>query len=412
MLCPFLNGRGGPHAVMRSMSLCERPFHKIRLCDTLRNSCYNYDNAKAMKKMFTIFLIGLVALAAVVFFTVTLAFNGKDHSEYDMPRHSATGTRTSESAEHEAAARLIVSGMAELPQMSRKELMLLIRKQLDERGEAFHISSEIRSVNADGVKAEWVIAPNADPSRRLLYIHGGGYMMGSPKSHRLITSRLSEISNSAVLSIDYRLMPENSRMAGIEDCQTAYVWLLKNGPDGRSSADILIVAGDSSGGNLALAIIAWARDSGLRAANAVVALSPQTDATLASPSLVKNIDTDVMQGRSFGPIAKAPKVFSLGLGFLMNKINPSDPIVSPLLGDLSNLPPTLLQASEAEMFLDDAVRYVNKANAHGSISVLQTWPFVMHVWHAFQVPEADEAFAEIEKFLAAHTTRVSVKTHE
>lgn len=114
-----------------------------------------------------------------------------------------------------------------------------------------------------------------------------------------------------------------------------------------------------------------------------------------------------MQGSSFGPIAKAPKVFSLAISLLMNRINPSNPLVSPLLGDLSNLPPTLVHVSAAEMFLDDAVRYVNKANAYGSHAVLQVWPIVMHVWHAFQVPEADEAFAEIGKFLAAHAASAS-----
>ena len=100
---------------------------------------------------------------------------------------------------------------------------------------------------------------------------------------------------------------------------------------------------------------------------------------------------------------RAPKVLSLWITFLIHRINPSRPLVSPLLGDLSNLPPTLLQVSEAEMFLDDAVRYANKAKAHGSQVVLQTWPHVMHVWHAFEVPEADEAFVEVERFLAIHT---------
>jgi len=355
-----------------------------------------------MKKVILIILASLVVLVTATFLTITFLFSGPDHSQYDLPRHELTGTRSRESDEHQITARFIASGISAAPQVSRREPIHRMRKQLDERGAAVAISSEIRPVSANGVDAEWVIAPNAKSNRRLLYLHGGGYVMGSAKSHRPITSRLSEISNSAVLAINYRLMPENSRMAGIEDCRTAYAWLFENGPEGRSKANTLIVAGDSSGGNLALSTVAWARDAGLRAANAVVTLSPQTDATLASPSLVKNIDTDVMQGASFGPFVKAPKVFSLGIGFLMNRINPSDPLVSPLFGDLSNLPPTLLQVSVAEMFLDDAVRYVNKANAHGSHAVLQTWPFVMHGWQTFQVPEAEEAFVEIEKFLAAN----------
>ena len=125
-------------------------------------------------------------------------------------------------------------------------------------------------------------------------------MPGSPKSHRPITSRLSEIFGSAVLCVDYRLMPEHSRMAGIEDCRMAYSWIFDHGPEGAAPAESVVVAGDSSGGNLALSTIAWARDSGLRAADAVVVLSPQTDFTLASPSLKRNIDTDVTQGKSFG----------------------------------------------------------------------------------------------------------------
>lgn len=349
-------------------------------------------------------LIGTVTLLVVAWLIAAIAFNSKDHSEYDSPRHAPTSTRTSESTEHKAAAQAIADGLAKPPAAKRKELLHMMRKYLDERGEGAQINSDVHAVDAGGVIAEWVIAPNANSARRLLYVHGGGYVMGSPKSHRPITSRLSEISNAAVLSIDYRLMPEHSRVAGIEDCRTVYQWVLDNGPDGPAPVETLVVAGDSSGGNLALTTIAWARDSGLRSANAVVALCPQTDATLASPSLKRNIDTDIMQGRSFGPVVRAPKVFSLWVTFLMHRINPRSPLMSPLLGDLSNLPPTLLQASEAEMFLDDSIRYANKADAHGSIAVVQIWPFVMHVWHAFQVPEADEAFVEIEKFLATHAT--------
>lgn len=357
--------------------------------------------------MISIIAMGIVALVVVIFLIITFTFNSSDHSEYDLPKHPTTGTFTSESAEHAAVAKLVTAGMAKQPKLGRKEQLYLMRQQMDERGAALQINSEIRPVVADGVPAEWVIAPNADPNRRLLYIHGGAYMVGSPKSHRWITSRLSEISNAVVLAIDFRLLPENTRMAGIEDCRRAYSWVLENGPDGQSGADTLIVAGDSSGGNLALSIAAWARDAGQRAADAIVVMSPQTDLTLASPSLVNNIETDVMQGASFGPIVKAPRVISLGFSFLMHRINPNNPVVSPLLGDLSNLPPTLIQVSEAEMFLDDAVRYVNKANKQGSNAKLQTWPFVMHVWHAFQVPEADEAFSEIEKFLITHTQEAS-----
>lgn len=355
--------------------------------------------------MLLMLLSVLLTLVIILWLVAVLVFDSKDHREYDSPRPASAVAHDHESTEHKAAVRDITAGLAAPPPAAGKELLSIMRKQMDERGEATRIVVEVRPVDAGGVDAEWVIAANASPGRRLLYIHGGAYVMGSARSHRPITSRLSEISSSAVLSVNYRLMPENSRMAGIEDCRIAYAWVLENGPDAPGAAETLIVAGDSSGGNLALTTVAWARDSGLPAASAVVALSPQTDATLASPSLRGNTDTDVMQGKSFGPVVRAPRAISLWLMFLMHRANPSDPQISPLLGDLSNLPPTLLQASEAEMFLDDAVRYANKATSHGSHAVLQTWPSAMHVWHAFDVPEADEAFLEIERFLSAHAAR-------
>ena len=351
-------------------------------------------------------LLALLSVAVVLFAVAWLisatSLTGADHSQYDQPRPASTATSSTESKDHAAASEAIAKGWAEPPSAKGKDMLQLMRDALNERGASAKIRADVREVDANGLKAEWVLAPNAKPSRRLLYIHGGGYVMGSPRSHRPVTSQLSEVSGSVVLAIDYRLMPENSRMAGIEDCRLAYDWLLANGPDGSLAAETLIVAGDSSGGNFALTTVAWARDTTRRLPDAVVALCPQTDVTLSSPSLVKNAATDVMQGKSFGPVVTAPKVFSMWGTFLMHKLNPSSPLMSPLLGDLSQLPPTLLQASESEMFLDDAIRYANKANAQGSIAEVQTWPKTMHVWHAFDVPEADEAFERIREFIEKH----------
>lgn len=358
----------------------------------------------------TLIVVGL--LIGLLWLGILLVFQGNDHRCYDLPRPVVKGTGDCESAEQKAIVQHMLDDRAATPKMSRKKLLERLRTQMDDSGTAFVVSSKIRPVVVDGVNAEWVMAANADPDRRVLYIHGGAYMMGSPKSHRLITSRLSEIANAAVLAIDYRLMPENRRMAGIDDCQNAYRWVLENGPDGRSDADVFIVAGDSAGGNLALSTIAWARDVQLRPADAVVVFSPQTDLTLASPSLHSNIDTDILLGTSFGPIVNARKVIALSSSFLMNRINPSNALVSPLLGDLSGLPPTLVQASEAEMLLDDSVRYANKANAQGSTAIIQTWPFTLHVWQAFQTPEADEAFAAVEEFLSTRTMNIPSKADD
>ena len=231
--------------------------------------------------------------------------------------------------------------------------------------------------------------------------------MGCPRCHRVITTTLSRIANASVLAIEYRLMPENNRVASIEDCQTAYKWVLENGPDGKTGApSSFFIAGDSAGGNLSLMTIAWARDLGLPAVNAAVALSPLTDSTFSSPSMRSNIATDHMLGPSLGSITKMPSTIRAWLGLMLGRIRPNDPRVSPIFGDLSGLPPTLVQASEAEVLLDDSRRWVNKAQDAGTDATLQTWPHVLHVWHIFgdEMPEAKEAFENIGLFLRRHVT--------
>ena len=347
-------------------------------------------------------VFGILLCVLVLPFGILLFFSGGDHSQYDHPRPNPVTSELEESAAHKNLTNLIQDERANSPKLGRKEMLAHMRLQMDDRGLAHQIDAQIKSVHADDVRGEWVVSPNSDQNRRMLYIHGGAYMVGSPRSHRLIAARMSHATNAAVFVVECRLLPEHNRMAGIEDCRNAYLWMLGNGPNGPSNAEALIVAGDSSGGNIALSLLAWARNTRQRVADLAVVFSPQTDLTLASPSLISNTPTDVMQGGSFGSIVKAPKIIRLGFSFLMHRINPKSPMVSPLLGNLNDLPPTLLQASNTEMFLDDAIRYANKANAQGSSVTLQVWPFALHVWQAFQIPEADEAFEEVSSFVAKH----------
>ena len=259
---------------------------------------------------------------------------------------------------------------------------------------------EILATDEAGVPAEWVMAPNASPERRLLFIHGGAFYVGSPKSHRPITAQLSRRARACVLAIDYRLMPEHTRMDGIVDCQSAYRFILDHGPPGQTPLDHLWVAGDSAGGNLALMTIAWARDNGLRSASGAIAFSPSTDATLASPTLRQNRRTDLMLGPALGPVVRLPRFLLLWGALLATRINPKNPIVSPLLGNLHGLPPVLVQASENEMLLGDSRRYAHKAAHEGTQAKLQTWPEMVHVWQLFDqiLPEAVEALEAVEQF--------------
>jgi monoterpene epsilon-lactone hydrolase len=343
----------------------------------------------------------LLLLAALVAITV-FHLRGPDLSQFDSPLGQRFPGGPEPSEEHDAVIASLAVNSGTIQRASRRQRLGLMREYMDNISAGLELASTITPVDASGVPAEWVVAPGADPSRRVLYIHGGAFMMGSPLSHRNVTNRFSEVSGAAVLAIDYRLMPENRRMDGIEDSRRAYSWLLANGPEGPGPANKIYIGGDSAGGNLTLGLIAWARDQAIRQPDAAVALSPATDSTLTSPTLKLNMGSDAMLGPMFRDLAKVPVALLLWFGWLQARIAPSSPLVSPVFGDLSGLPPTLVQASEAEILYGDAVRYVNRAVAAGSPARLQSWPHMVHVWQFFypRLREAGEAWDEIGKFIA------------
>jgi len=356
--------------------------------------------------LFTLLVIFLVWLGLGYWFR-----RGEDLSGFDHPPGSEAGERFSNpsgpSAEHGQAVAEIRELGGQLDGLSRSERLQFTRDFMEAVPQGKSFSCEFVTVDAGGVPAEWVLAPGVDGSRRVLYIHGGAFIAGSPNSHRTITSKFSEVAGAAVLAIDYRLMPENRRMEGIEDCRKAYRWILDNGPAEKGPPSALFMGGDSAGGNLSLVMSSWIRDQGLRAPDAVIALSPLTDSTYSSPSIRTNLATDVMLGPLFGVLNRIPRPVLAWMFVLMNRIKPSNPLVSPVFGDLSRLPPTLVQVSEDEMLLDDARRYVNKARAAGSPVSLQSWAGLLHVWQIFypDVPEAREAWDQIDEFLQRAQSR-------
>jgi len=349
----------------------------------------------------TAFFVPIAAALGLWAFT-RFYLAGEDLSRFDRAPGSAAALPREPSVEHYEVLELLKQLPSRRGGGSRRRRIAAMRAAFDQMGDRTDLEGiRIEQVNAGGVAAEWVLADRADPDRRLLYLHGGAFAMGSPRSHRAITTRLSRIAGASVLAIDYRLMPENRRLDSLADCQTAYRWILENGPAGPAPLRTLFVAGDSAGGNLTLAVIAWARDTGLRAADAAVALSPATDSTLSGPSILANLDSDHMLAPVARPLTRLPRALVLWLAWLVSRVRPCDPRVSPAHGELANLPPTLVHASEAEILLDDARRYVNKATAAGSEATLETWPHVVHVWHIFErfLPEAQEAFEHIARFL-------------
>lgn len=255
------------------------------------------------------------------------------------------------------------------------------------------VDASVVMVDAAGVPAEWVVAENANPDHRLIYIHGGSWVSGSPKGYRGLTSRLSRATGCAVLSVDYRLAPENPFPAGLHDCCDAYEWMLGNGPEGAAVADKAVICGDSAGGNLALSSTLRLQDLGVRKADAVVSLSPAVDFQAVSPSIKTRADRD--------PIIH-PAIFdALQMMYLPKGQSITDPYVSPLHGDLSDFPPLLLQVGDAEVLLDESTRMAEKAKLQGCDVTLEVWDEMPHVFQGFApfLPEATQAIDAIGRFV-------------
>lgn len=340
----------------------------------------------------------LLALAFIVGSVVILRGDRLDYLDSNVVPEPAGEP----SEPHHTVVASMKEFSASSDKLKGKARLQSIRDYMDGMHDDKTFESTFTTVNDGSVRGEWVVSPGVDTRRRILYLHGGAFMMGSPRSHRSITDRFSRVANAAVFALDYRLLPEHRRLEGIADCQLGYRWILQNGPDGAAPADFLVVSGDSAGGNLTLMTIAWARDMGLRPADAAVALSPSTDVTLTSPSMTSNIPSDPMLGPAFGKLLRFPAILLWWMTLFSSRMLPKDPRNSPLRGDLSGLPPILVQASEAEMLLDDARRYVSKARSQGSDATLQCWPHMVHVWQIFtpELPEANDAFNRIGEFLS------------
>lgn len=340
-----------------------------------------------------------LVLFVVAFFLFSfLILRGEDLSYLDQPLPERGVKPPSD------ALRAVHAKLGEFAGQSHggfRERIQVARDVMDDMGREKTYESEFQPLQTADIHGEWVLAPGHQSDRRILYIHGGAFFAGSPLSHRPITDRLARLTGCAVLALDYRLVPEHRRIDGIEDCRRAYRWLLDNGPAGRESAAFMVVAGDSAGGNLTLSLLAWLRDQNLRQADAGVALSPATDSVLDAPSLRAHVSSDPMLGPAFGPLAKVPTLLLLWFTWFTARIMPSDPRISPLRGSLAGLPPILVQASDSEMLLDDARRYVAKAQAAESPVILQTWPDTVHVWQIFtpELEEAEEAYGRINEFL-------------
>jgi len=247
----------------------------------------------------------------------------------------------------------------------------------------------LQKISLGGVPAERLMPGNANARRAILYIHGGGFVGGSPSNHRALTWRLAEQLGCTVFAIDYRLAPENPFPAGLNDCVTAYRELLKSGYEPHG----LAVGGDSAGGNLSLALALNLKRLGVEQPAALVAISPATDLAGSLPSHSANARSDAMfDMKMFGSLTP---LYCPGQ-------DAANPLISPLRGDTKGLPPTLIQCSQDEMLRDDGVLMAEKLKSAGVDVRLEVWPRVFHAWPimADVIPEAREAIKNIVEFVA------------
>jgi phosphinothricin tripeptide acetyl hydrolase len=265
------------------------------------------------------------------------------------------------------------------------------RESFVKLGRKFGISAQCkaRTVSAGGVPAEWITAPGSDEKRVVLYLHGGGYVIGSVEAYRGHASRIAEACKCAVLLVEYRQGPEDPFPAALEDAVSSYRWLLTQG----LAPSRIAIAGDSAGGGLTVATLVSLRDQGVALPQAGVCLSPWIDLECESRSMRELAGSDRVT---------APREYLLQMArSYLGGADPRTPLASPLYADLSKLPRLLIQVGTAEILLDDSRRLAERARAAGVSVKLEEWDDMPHIWQFFApvLSEGRDALAKIAGFL-------------
>ena len=272
-----------------------------------------------------------------------------------------------------------------------------MREGLEQLGSMVKLPKDVKSesVDVDGIPAVWISAPNALNDLVILYLHGGGYIAGSIKSHKGLAAELSRMSKARVLLIDYRLAPEHIFPAAIVDSTKAYRWLISN--EGILPNNV-IIGGESAGGGLTIATLVKLRNEGVKLPAAAVCLSPWTDLANTGDSLKTNAGMD--------PFLSAEDVETMAKLYCGNK-NAKNPLISPLYADLQGLPPLLIQVGSAEVLLDDSIRVADRAIEAGVDVELKIWQDMVHAFAIlFQwAPEGKEGIEQIGEFIQKHIRR-------
>ena len=247
---------------------------------------------------------------------------------------------------------------------------------------------EFEKTVAAGVPAEWLAMPASDRTKTVLYLHGGGYTLGSIETHRGLGSRIAEASGTRVLMVDYRLAPETPFPGAVDDATAAYGFLLDQG----LAPEQIVIGGDSAGGGLTLATLVSLKEQGKPLPGAAFALSPWVD--------LEGIGESMQTRAAADPMVQKEGLVRMGKLYLADT-DPRTPLASPLYADLTGLPPMLIQVGTAETLLDDSIRIVERLRAAGVSVELQQYEDLIHVFQAFApiVPESLEAIEKIGAFV-------------
>ncbi len=244
------------------------------------------------------------------------------------------------------------------------------------------------AVSADGVPCEWIIPQNSLTDQTLLYLHGGGFVFGLTPPHLQMGAYLAQKMGVRILMVDYRLAPQYPFPAALDDCVTAYRWLLKQ----DILAHNIVVAGDSAGGNLTITMMMKLRDTGDSLPAAAACLSPVTDLT-----------TEGKRRQGFKDPLLPPKATKLYTQSYLGSNDAHDPLISPVFGDLRGLPPLLVHAGEDEILRDDAIWITSLAKSADVEVRLEIYSRMWHVWQLYlELPQAVQSLDDIAQFLKSH----------
>ena len=246
----------------------------------------------------------------------------------------------------------------------------------------------VTAADVGGVRSEWLCASPRPSARTVLYLHGGGYVVGNCATHRALVARLAIAAQARALLPEYRLAPEHPFPAAVEDAVATYDALLELGVD----PSMLTVAGDSAGAGLCAALLQSLRDARKPLPALAVLICPWLDLTLSGDSYHSRAELD--------PIDRLPALRCMARHYVGDG-DASNPLASPLFGDPRGLPPLLIQVGDHETLLDDSCRFAAKAKAAGVDVELEVWPQMWHVWHAAApaLPEANLAISRIGEYV-------------